>query len=264
VALDKEKVKNTVKNNFKISVEKYFEFESKYNFFYNLAVALGNFLNIKANEKILDVGCGYGVSCKALTDKFKCVSIGIDLSDTMIEFGKKLYENIEFHIGDGEKLSDFYKHEEFDKVVYNASIFIFPDTFHSFLDAKDILKCGGWLGFSHYPEIISVSGENLFDIAFERAGYEKPRRKVISTLETCMENLKKASFDNLQKKDFSIKLDVDFLKKFFKIPAQSASLFPKMPYEQRAENVDNLFETLRKEQGVISWAMVKACKTFGN
>ena len=253
------KVKNIVKENFKISVEKYFEFENEYNFFYKLAVALGKFINIKENEKVLDVGCGYGVSSKALMDIFKCTVKGVDLSEEMISFGKKLYPNIEFFAQDGENI-DIFKGDIFDIIVYNAAIFIFPDTFKAFKNAYNMLRTGGCIGFSHYPEILGKSGENLFNTAFKKACFELPRRKVISTLNTCIENLERAGFKNIKVSDYSMELNTEFLKKFFKIPAQSASLFPKLSYKERAKKVDILFDTLKFEKGTITWKLVKGKK----
>jgi len=54
-------------------------------------------LNIKGNEKILDVGCGNGDFLAYIEDK-GCSGemIGVDISKGMIEEAKKL--NIEFHL----------------------------------------------------------------------------------------------------------------------------------------------------------------------
>ena len=53
---------------------------------------------------------------------------------------------------------------------------------------------------------------------------------------------------------------VSFLIDFFSIPAQSASLFPKHPYEERAQKVGELFESLHEWDGhfTIGWDMAKA------
>jgi ubiquinone/menaquinone biosynthesis C-methylase UbiE len=257
----KKKVKNVVKNNFKISVDKYFEFENRYNFFYNLAVYLGELLEINKNNNVLDVGCGYGVSCKALIDKFKCNVKGIDLSEDMISFGKKLYPNMELLTGDGEKLEDYFPEEKFDKIVYNAAVFIFPDTLNAFKSAKNILTENGIIGFSHYPVIINLNGESLISVAYKRAGLEHPKKTVISDLDTCVENLRKSGFGNIIINEYVINFNVDFIKAFFSIPAQSASLFPKVPYNERIKLVESLFESIKNEKGFIKWPVVKGvCK----
>lgn len=259
MGVDKEKVKKTVKNNFKVSVEKYFSFEKKYNFFYNLTIALAKFIGVEPSSKILDVGCGYGVSCKALKDKFQCDVIGIDLSEEMVNFGKEIYEEIKISVCDGENLSSFSKNY-FDSVLYNASIFIFPDTFEAFKSAKTVLKEKGSLGFSHYPAIVGEKEENLLELAYERAEFNMPRRNVISPLDVCMENLGKSGFKNISLTDYTLPLDTEFLKNFFLIPAQSASLFPKINYSERAEKIKILFDQIGNEKGKIIWKLVKAEK----
>ena len=259
MGVDKEKVKKTVKNNFKVSVEKYFSFEKKYNFFYNLTVALARFAGVEPSYKILDVGCGYGVSCKALKDKFQCDVIGVDLSEEMVNFGKKIYEEIEISVCDGENLSSFSENY-FDTVLYNASIFIFPDTLQAFKSAKTVLKERGSLGFSHYPAIVGERGENLLELAYERARFNMPRRNVISPLEICVENLEKSCFKNITLTDYTLPLDIEFLENFFLIPAQSASLFPKLTYAERAEKIKILFKQIANEKGDMIWKLVKAEK----
>ncbi len=255
-----EKVKNVVKNNFKISVEKYFAFENKYNFFYNLAESLGKFANVVQEDYVLDVGCGYGVSCKALAEKFKCNVTGVDLSDEMINFGKRIYPDIELCIGDGEKLSKHFSDEHFDKILYNASVFIFPDTFTAFQNAFDILKKNGVIAFSHYPQLLDENKADLFDFAYEKAKLEKPKSRVLSTIETCIENLRKAGFVNIETDNYTLELDTEFLKNFFLIPAQSASLIHKKSYEERIPLIEKLFDILKHTKGIMSWALVKGKK----
>ena len=256
------KVKKIVKNNFKISREKYFEFEKKYNFFYNLAYKLGEFLNIQSFHKVIDIGCGYGVSVNAIKNEFKTNNvIGIDISEEMINFGKNLYPHLKLIVGDGEEILKLFR-EKFDIAVYNASIFIFPDTLTAFKNAYEILSENGILGFTHYPDIINNNGTNLFDLAYKLNNFPVPQKRVISDINTCINNLKIANFKNIEIQEFSIDLKIDVLIDFFSIPAQSASLFPKYNYQERKTLIKKLFSKLKdfENSGKIVWKMVKAIK----
>ncbi len=260
----KSKVKNVVKNNFKISKEKYFEFEKKYNFFHNLSVALGNFLNIQPNSTVLDIGCGYGISTNAIKKEFNVSEvIGIDLSDEMINFGKAIYPSLNLMTCDGEEIENIFKNRQFNYIVYNASIFIFPDTLTAFKSAFNLIKKNGYIGFSHYPEIIDTfTGKDLFSHAFEISGFPLPKKRVISDLTTCINNLSKANFKNIITTEYTLRLNTEFLIDFFSIPAQSASLFPKNSYKERVPLIKKLFQNLKQfeSKGKISWKIVKAEK----
>jgi ubiquinone/menaquinone biosynthesis C-methylase UbiE len=55
--------------------------------------------------------------------------LGVDLSAKMVSAGKNLCksEQIRPVVGDGEQLVDLVGDQMFDYVLYNASIFIFPN-----------------------------------------------------------------------------------------------------------------------------------------
>ena len=78
---------------------------------------------------MLDVGCGSGISALVLNKHFSCRVLGVDLSEKMVEAGRLLCDSpdICLKVGDGEKLADVAGDQVFDYVLYNASIFIFPD-----------------------------------------------------------------------------------------------------------------------------------------
>ncbi len=258
----KEKVKNAVKNNFKLSTSKYFEFENKYNLFYNLTVSLGKFLDINPQNKVLDIGCGYGVSVNAIKSEFKVTDItGVDISEEMIDFGKKLYPDLNLIVCDGEEIVSLFNNN-FDIIVYNASIFIFPDTLTAFNNAYNLLEKNGKIGFTHYPEIISKNGDDLFSLAYKINNFKEPKKRVITDFDTCILNLEKSNFKNITTSTFKVKLDVNFITEFFLIPAQSASLFPKTKYEERTKLIRKLFSVLEEfsDSSEIIWKMAKAEK----
>lgn len=258
----KEKVKNIVKNNFKISVDKYFDFEEKYNFFEKLTVALAEFINIGKNSTVLDIGCGYGVSTKILKDIFNTKVVGIDISEDMINFGKKIFPDTDLKVLDGENFSSVFDKNSFDIAIYNAAIFIFPDPLSSFKDSYNVLKESGKIGFSHYPEITDSTGNDIFTEAFVKSNFEPPKKRTVSDLDKCISDLEKAKFKNIKIFEYSIPFDTNFLTDFFLIPAQSASLFPKLTYNERLKKIKQLFLSIKEYENSakILWKLVKAEK----
>ena len=258
----KEKVKSIVKNNFKISVDKYFDFEEKYNFFEKLTVKLAEFINIKKNSTVLDIGCGYGISTKIIRELFSAKVVGIDISEDMINFGRKIFPDTALQVLDGENFSSVFNENNFDVAIYNAAIFIFPDPLSSFKASYKVLKEYGKIGFSHYPEITDTTGNDIFTKAFVISNFETPKKRTVSDLNKCISDLEKAKFKNIAVSEYSIPLDINFLTDFFLIPAQSASLFPKLAYNERSEKIKQLFLSIKEYENSakISWKLVKAEK----
>ena len=258
-----EKVKNIVKNNFNLSCDIYHQFESRYNFFYNLTNELAKFVNIGNDEKVLDAGCGCGYSMKAIFDNFSQNVYGIDISEGMINLGKKLYPEFNFIVGDIGEIDRYFEIDFFDSILFNLVVFIIPDIKDVFEKSFKILKENGKIGFSYYPEIIDEKGEDLFEIAFNLNKYNKPNKQVISEFDKCLNALGEAGFSNIEIKKYEMRLDIEFLKNFFSIPAQSASLFPKDDFEQRKEKVEKLFNSIKsyENKGKIIWKLAKGEKS---
>ncbi len=91
-------------------------YDSKHKFVSWLATDLVELLSPKAEERILDLGCGTG----HLTQKIATYGsevLGIDSAETMISQARKNYPNLQFAVVDATKL-EF--REEFDAVFSNA------------------------------------------------------------------------------------------------------------------------------------------------
>ena len=188
----------------------------------------------------------------------------MDLSRKMIAAGRSLCDgaDIQLLVGDGENLSPVVGDRSFDYVLYNASIFIFPDVSKTIAESYKCLRTGGKIAFSFYPQLVGDGNEDLFAVAFHRLGEPLPRFRVISDYSKASEALEHCC-TNICHHRWVRPLDTRFLQDFFSIPAQSASLFPGRRYEARRDLVRSLFATLDNMagKGRIVWRMAEAIKS---
>lgn len=258
-----EKVKQIVADNFDKSCEIYQVFEEKHHFFASLALKLAENIGLKHGSFVLDVGCGSGISAQILNKQFSCHVLGVDLSEKMVEAGRLSCDSpdIRLEVGDGEQLSGIVGEHLFDYVLYNASVFIFPDVVKTVREAYGCLRPGGKIAFSFYPYLAGESGEDLLSAAFRMLGEAEPRFRVITDYEKACRALE-LYCGPVTEHRWVRPLDIEFLKDFFSIPAQSASLFPGRNYGTRRELVPRLFSTLTDvtDHASIIWRMAEGVK----
>ncbi len=258
-----EKVKLNVADVFDQSCMIYQAFEDKHHFFASLALKLAESIDLKPNTMVLDVGCGNGISAQVLNKHFSCRVLGVDLSEKMVQAGRLLCDSpeVRLEVGDGENLAPVIGNNVFDYVLYNASIFIFPDVERTIREAAGCLRTGGKIAFSFYPAFTGEAGEDILVTAFERLGEPAPRFRVITDYDKACRSLS-LHCDAVTAHEWVLPLDIEFLQDFFSIPAQSASLFPGKDYETRRKLVRRLFETLADvaDHSAIVWRMAEGTK----
>ncbi len=88
-------------------------------------------LKVKEKDKLLDIGCGTGIS----TNYFKCNSIGIDSCKELIEQGKNLI------LGEAEILP--FKDKEFDIILCITAIHNFNNYKKAIKEMKRVIKDKG-------------------------------------------------------------------------------------------------------------------------
>ena len=75
-------------------------------------------LNLKPNQRVLDIGCGWGTLALDIAKKTQCEVVGITLSENQLEYAKQkakemnLENQVEFRLADYRQLD-----EKFDRVV---------------------------------------------------------------------------------------------------------------------------------------------------
>jgi ubiquinone/menaquinone biosynthesis C-methylase UbiE len=88
----------------------------------------------KKTEKLLDVGCGTGIS----TSVWPCDCTGIDPSDKLIELAKKKYPKKRFYVGRAEELP--FPDKSFDVVISITAVHNFHDVRKAFSEFKRVGK----------------------------------------------------------------------------------------------------------------------------
>ena len=258
-----EKVKRNVASNFDQSIQLYQAFENNHRFFGAYTLKLAEAIGLTEGASVLDVGCGYGLSAQVLNERYGCRVLGVDLSPAMIAAGQSLQKRGEIKLveGDGEDLAPVVGDRQFDYVLYNAAIFIFPDAARALDEAVRCLRPGGKVAFSYYPQLIDANDTDLFAVAFKRLGEPLPRFRVITDYPVACTALADRC-DEVRHHRWTQPLDIAFIQDFFSIPAQSASLFPGRGYAERRDLARRLFATLAdlEGDGRVVWRMAEGTK----
>ncbi|SFV68484.1 2-isopropylmalate synthase [hydrothermal vent metagenome] len=148
----------------------------KYNkhaeFVSNLAMPLIDILQPKAQEKILDLGCGEGTLAEVIQE-YKCEVIGVDLSADMVEKAKA--KNIEAYVMSATELA--YENE-FDAVFSNAVLHWVQDANLAIQEVKKVLKKEGRFvaefgGYENLKYLINAI-EVVFEKHPEYGGFNNP------------------------------------------------------------------------------------------
>lgn len=228
-----KRFKDAVARNFDQSAAVYDAFESKHHLFETLTRRLCEMIPPNSLGRVLDVGCGTGISTVALQKNlpYSPVIYAIDISESMLIKARERCKGIPgvyFVRGDAEKLSDYFN-EAFDGVFYTASIFLLPNFRESIDQACRLIVPGGVLAISFYAGLFDPKGRDALVQAFPGQKYQYGAVSYEELL-GCLKS--KREFRTTQL-DYRFEVTEEFLFDFLSIPAQSAGLFPKVPYIER-------------------------------
>lgn len=104
--------------------------------------------NLKAGDRILDIGCGYGHSVKFLRNSCGLDAFGIDKSEDIIKEAKELCIGEFLSAGDGENLKEAYG--SLDAVLMECVLLHLSNEDKVFSECKRVLKEGGYLIISDF------------------------------------------------------------------------------------------------------------------
>ncbi|MBI5575702.1 MAG: methyltransferase domain-containing protein [Deltaproteobacteria bacterium] len=239
--------KKAVERNFDESAGIYDSFEERHNLFESLSRRLCELIEPDVPERILDVGCGTGISTIALYKSFPRppVVYAIDISEPMLLRARercKGLPGIYFVRGDAERLSNYF-HENFDAVFYTASIFLLPKYADSIRQACSLIVPGGVIAISFYAGLFDERQEETVSRVFPDMKYQYGAVSFPDLLD-CLSS--QPDFRTTEV-DYHFEVGREFLFDFLSIPAQSAGLFPKIPYLQRIPMVRDFCDRLAEQ-----------------
>ena len=239
--------KAAVVKNFDQSADAYDRFEERHHLFEILSKRQLELIEPARPERILDVGCGTGISTLALHQAMAGQSpniYGIDISERMLLRARercKSLHGVYFIQGDAENLSTYFN-DSFDAIFYTASIFLLPGFAESLRQACNLLVPGGVLSISYYAGLFDETGNDAIRKAFPEQKYQYGA-VLIGDLLSCLESLQGTRFTRI---DYRFEVSRDFLFDFLSIPAQSAGLFPKIPYLERIPKIRDFCDLIAK------------------
>ncbi len=119
---------------------------------YQRAVILPNLmrlLDVKREEKILDIACGQGFFTGVLA-KNGAEAVGTDIAEELVAIAKKEHPKVPFFIAPADKLA-FAKNAFFDKAILVLAIQNIENAYGVFAEAARVLKSGGrlWMVLNH-------------------------------------------------------------------------------------------------------------------
>ena len=236
--------KKAVERNFDESAGIYDAFEEKHHLFETLSLRLCELIGDSVPERMLDVGCGTGISTLALYKAFPHhpVIYAIDISEPMLLRARdrcKDLNGIYFVRGDAENLSSYF-HENFDAVFYTASIFLIPKYNESIRQSCNLIVPGGVIAISYYAGLFDENQNDAVSLAFPEIRYQNGAVSYSELIE-CLSS--QSSFRSTEV-DYHFEISREFLFDFLSIPAQSAGLFPRIPYLQRIPMVRDFCDKL--------------------
>jgi len=258
-----QRFKAAVERNFDESAVAYDRFEERHHLFETLTRRQLELIEPSRPERILDVGCGTGISTLALhqvlIDRSPNI-YAIDISERMLLRAKERCRSLPgvyFVRGDAENLSSYFN-ESFDAIFYTASIFLLPGFAESLRQASRLLLPHGVLSISFYAGLFNGKGNDAIKKAFPEQKYQYGAVP-IGELLSCLHSLPGTRTTRV---DFRFEVSRDFLFDFLSIPAQSSGLFPKIPYLERIPKVRELVDHLveRVDPVYMGWEFLIARK----
>lgn len=264
-----EAIKNAIRANFDASPPNYDDFERASGLFAFLAAELASSAGVAPGQRVVDIGCGTGISTVVLSDVVGPGGrvTGVDISPGMLAVARKRaagHQNVEFIEGDAGRLDSILAGRKFDVVLYNACIFLLPDAADSLGGAFRIIRPGGTVAMNHIAGAFAGDKELFTELFPEWMGgglFPAPRFPAdVAGLEKMAAA---AGFSGICTGTVGKELPIELLKRFYQVPAQSASLYPKLAIAERMGAVEKMF-SIARQKGVTAarmrWKWITALK----
>jgi arsenite methyltransferase len=112
-----------------------------------LTTRLAAMADIKADQRVLDIGCGKGTTAAFLARQYACRVTGVDLSDQMVSSSqarvieRNITDQVSFMVADGEYLP--FNDSSFDIVISECTFSLMPDRERAATEIRRVLKPEG-------------------------------------------------------------------------------------------------------------------------
>lgn len=123
----------------------------------------------KADQILLDVGCGLGGTAEYLRKNGWGNVVGVDIDSAAIEFIRKNYPQISAHVGDASKVDRLFSRGTFDTVFSLNAFFTFDDQETTLKALYQVCKTGGNLVLFDYST--SSDGQMIHPFINPRTKY---------------------------------------------------------------------------------------------
>ena len=119
---------------------------------YKTTQELAKRCHIGPGKRVLEVGCGVGVTAWRLAKEYECFLVGVDLSEDMVAWSRrrakreKVTDMTDFRVADAQHLP--FEDDQFDAVI-TESVTVFPeDKRKAVSEYVRVTKPGGYVGLN--------------------------------------------------------------------------------------------------------------------
>jgi len=171
-----------------------------------------NAAEITDNQKVLDVGCGFGGTIASINERLKNMElVGVNIDERQLARAREIVKpaetnHIEFIEADACKLP--FENNSFDVVLAVECIFHFPSRELFFQEAKRVLRPGGYLAICDFvPVEMLMPWINVLEVVaggFLSSTYGQSNLRYNYTLAEYEKLAKNNGFRVLQEQDITI------------------------------------------------------------
>jgi cyclopropane-fatty-acyl-phospholipid synthase len=225
-------LKDAIRRNFDLSVDAYEAYEDRTGRFRTLARLLWTELARVADSnpaRVLDAGAGSGASTRVLRERAPGV-VALDASREMLR-GNDVSDRVQ---ADFDHLP--FADGAFDAVAFTASLFLVPDPGVAARDAGRVCRAGGVVGAVAPLGWVDDDGRDAF------AALDRDSRSPVGAeaVETALADACGA----VETGTWRFATAAADVRRFHRIPAMAARLYPKSTPEERVRRAGELLDAL--------------------
>jgi SAM-dependent methyltransferase len=216
-------------------------------------------------ETILDIACGTGRTFKAVVDTihYRGQAILMDKSSAMISIAKSNvdYEKTSFVECDIGELNKYMGEGKIDVCLCNSAIWNMD--FSSVLrELSHVIRPGGRFGFTLPTGVVFRTFDKsvrdlLADNRSENKNHTEGAHFPVWRSSFVQENisiLNKFNFKIEQVYDFEIRIPINQILSFWRIPVMTETMFPQLSYEERLGLLEDVSKSMKvSDYEIFNW-----------